>query len=65
MPSMWKLVEREHAPAPMNSRPLHVVMTADAVGGVWTCAPTLMDARYRQLASGAPYAVRAGAASCV
>src|SRR6186713_755918 len=28
----------------MHSRPLHVLMTADAVGGVWTYAQTLVDA---------------------
>jgi glycogen synthase len=28
----------------MHNRPLHVLMTADAVGGVWTYAQTLVDA---------------------
>ena len=41
----------------MQSRPLHLRMTADAVGGVWTYAQTLVDAL-------APVTVRAGAASC-
>ncbi len=38
-------LERELQPTPrMQSRPLHVLMTADAVGGVWAYTQTLVDA---------------------